>query len=83
DPGETRDMAEALPARFEALKAAYADYADRVGVIAPPDGFNPLEALRANTLARQRGGALPLMLGVILLLGVVGALLLWRRRSGR
>ncbi|MEM8768824.1 MAG: arylsulfatase [Pseudomonadota bacterium] len=83
DPGETRDMAEALPARFEALKAAYANYAGRVGVIAPPDGFNPLEALRANTLARQRGVSLPLTLAVILLLGLGGALLLWRRRSGR
>ncbi len=82
DPGETRDMAAALPGRFEALKADYAAYAERVGVIAPPDGFNPLEALRSNTIARLRGGVLSVALLVVFLVATtaVAAGAIYRRR---
>lgn len=33
DPGETRDLAESMPERFNAMKREYRDYASAVGVI--------------------------------------------------
>ncbi|MGG2007417.1 hypothetical protein [Novosphingobium resinovorum] len=39
DPGESRDLSQAYPVRFAALKEAYAAYAAQNGVISPPSGF--------------------------------------------
>lgn len=81
DPGESRDLARHLPARFEAMQAEYADYAERMGVVSLPPDFNPLAALRANVLSRLLDRITPwlaLMAGLVL----VGAgFLRWRRRG--
>jgi len=76
DPGETRDLAEQLPARFNSLRQAYGDYEARVGVVPVPEDFDALATLRANALARQSGRyALWLVLLAVLLAAGLGWLL--------
>ncbi|MEZ5559184.1 MAG: sulfatase-like hydrolase/transferase [Pseudomonadales bacterium] len=80
DPGETRDLSAELPARRAELLADYAAYADRVGVLEVPEGYQQMRQLAANLAhdLRQRYGGL--VVGVLLVL--VGTVWLgWRRRS--
>ncbi|MFM1959001.1 MAG: hypothetical protein RL588_518 [Pseudomonadota bacterium] len=84
DPGETRDLSDAEPARLKAMLADYAAYEARVGVAPLPPGYTTQKQLTANALARQ----LPVLAAAagiaLLLLGGAGALawrVLRRRRS--
>ncbi len=76
DPGETRDLAEKLPDRFEAMLADYSAYASRVGVVPVPEDYDALVAMRSNVLAKRAGGY-GLWLGFLclLMLAVVGILI--------
>ncbi|MDX2272724.1 MAG: sulfatase-like hydrolase/transferase [Cyanobacteriota bacterium] len=40
DPGETRDLAEQEPKRFQSMVTAYNAYAQKVGVIEMPEGYS-------------------------------------------
>lgn len=48
DPGETTDISAQRPADATALQAAYAAYAQRVGVVEPPADYAPLVQLQRN-----------------------------------
>lgn len=70
DPGETRDLSESEPDRKQAMLAAYEAYAERVGVIAPPAGFDVMEQVRDNTMVKLRSHYakhLPVLIGGILI----------------
>lgn len=81
DPGETRDLAAQMPQVFEAMQRAYADYAQRHGVLPMPEGYDPIRQVEINAffnvyVPRFRVPALgSLALGLALL-----GWLLWRRR---
>lgn len=78
DPGETRDLSQTLPARFEDLQGDYQAYAEQMNVVALPADFNPLTALKANVLAKYRDRYGMMLLAVLLLLA--GGVFLFRRR---
>ncbi|WP_373489092.1 arylsulfatase [Blastomonas sp.] len=50
DPGETRDLATAQPARFAELMADYQTYARANGVLEMPDGYDSTLQIGKNTL---------------------------------
>jgi arylsulfatase/uncharacterized sulfatase len=77
DPGETRDLSEVLPERFEALMREYEAYEARVGVVPVPEDFHSLDVLLANTFARLLAGYLPWLVGLLL---IAAAVFLHRRR---
>lgn len=53
DPGETVDLANIKPDLFDAMMTEYEQYAKQAGVIATPDGFNPVTQVNRNTLKKQ------------------------------
>lgn len=75
DPGETRDLAAAMPERFAAMRADYAAYAKANGVLEMPAGYTADEQInryaweqqgkpRAIRLGLWVGGILALLLGL-------------------
>lgn len=85
DPGETRDLAAALPDRANAMKDDYAAHAARVGVIEVPAGYSADGKVARDMLGKILGVLAPrLIIGAIVILGVLG-LLAWRmaRRGER
>jgi arylsulfatase/uncharacterized sulfatase len=53
DPGETHDLSNERPDDFAALKAGYAAYAARNGVLEMPEGYAAERQVGVNTIARQ------------------------------
>ena len=52
DPGETTDLSSAEPDVRADLIASYAAYAEEMGVLEMPDGYNSLRQILQNSLAR-------------------------------
>ncbi len=77
DPGETRDLSDTMPEKKTELLAAYQDYAERVGVLEMPDGYDSLEQIEANTQAKllKRYGWILIVAGLVFLAMFYG---LWR-----
>lgn len=78
DPGETRDLAQAMPERFEDMRREYAAWAERVGVLEVPDGYTAVRQLSINYLYVRT-----LRYGWIAVLAVAAVWLLWRWRRRR
>jgi arylsulfatase/uncharacterized sulfatase len=81
DPGETVDLAAAMPDRVRAMAADYESYARAEGVLPMPEGYEAGEqitenAFRALMLPRLKR-ALPWVAGAVVLIAV---LIVWRRR---
>jgi arylsulfatase/uncharacterized sulfatase len=78
DPGETRNVMQALPAEAAALEADYSAWANRVGVVPLPAGYDMRRQIGINSLTRQRETIMAALavvgtaLGLILLLGRFG-----------
>ena len=53
DPGETRDLAGAMPERFAAMQADYRAYAKANGVLDMPAGYTADEQINAYAFAQQ------------------------------
>jgi arylsulfatase/uncharacterized sulfatase len=53
DPGETRDLSAELPDKAAELKADYAAYAARVGVLEMPEGYDSSAQVLKNSLAKM------------------------------
>jgi arylsulfatase A-like enzyme len=85
DPGETRDLSTERPDDFAALKAGYAAYAARNGVLEMPEGYAAERQVGVNTIARQvsQYGALlafaALATLAALTFAIAAALRMWRR----
>ncbi|MEO1188039.1 MAG: arylsulfatase [Pseudomonadota bacterium] len=74
DPGETTDLSSAEPDVLAELLAAYATYAQEMGVLEMPEGYNSLEQILDNSMPRllaQYGWVLALI-GVIVLVLLYG-----------
>ncbi|NQY12572.1 MAG: arylsulfatase [Henriciella sp.] len=86
DPGETLDLSEAEPDIMADMLASYAAYADSVGVLEMPEGYNSLQQILKNSTERMRKryGWMMIVAGLIflaLLYGLYrGARALCRRR---
>ena len=87
DPGETTDLSDNAPELHAELMHDYRIYADRVGVLELPDGYQVEQAIGRNVIAKLWGFYWPwIVFGLILLLaGIVGVgfagRALWRRLS--
>ncbi|MDM7956223.1 arylsulfatase [Blastomonas sp.] len=82
DPGETRDLSQADPAKFRELMADYRAYARRNGVLDMPDGYDSTQQIGINTLKKMAGHYWWVLAGVALaiVLGIYGLVRLFRRR---
>lgn len=73
DPGETEDLSAAHPAIFEQMQADYAAYAERVGVLEVPAGYNSVEQVEKNMTSAVLKRAMPKIIafsiGGLILLG--------------
>ena len=83
DPGETQDLAADMPQVFAAMQRAYADYAQRHGVLPMPEGYDPIRQVEINAffnvyVPRYRT-AFWAVLGLLVLVGAWA----WRRRRVR
>lgn len=85
DPGETRDLAAREPQLFSTMRADYARYAERHGVLEMPEGYQALEQVMTNSLpvvARNYWWLLALAGGAIVVLLWLAWLLWTRVRTG-
>lgn len=89
DPGETQDLAAEHPEIFEQLQADYAAYADRVGVLEVPAGYNSVAQVEKNMTAAVLKRAMPKIIafsigGLLLLGGTIWLLynILRKRKKG-
>lgn len=81
DPGETRDLAGAMPALFKALQADYAAFASRDRVLPMPAGYTAEAQINRNGFNRSVRPKLLRGLAVLLVLGVlVAGAVRWRRK---
>ncbi|WP_033923178.1 sulfatase-like hydrolase/transferase [Sphingomonas sp. 37zxx] len=85
DPGETRDLTAADPARARTMRADYAAFAARDGVLPMPAGYTAAGQINANafdTVARpklERAAPFAALALLVLLAGALG----WRLRRRR
>lgn len=84
DPGETRDLATAMPDRFSAMLADYRTYARANGVLDMPTGYTADKQINRYAMRRQGraqliGLGLWALGGLALLLLALWLLLRWRR----
>ena len=80
DPGESQDLRDAMPDRFEQMKARYAAFAEENGVLPVPDGYNYLLQGTINGLHDRSG---PQLLVLLLTLMVVSPFYLFHRWQKR
>ena len=83
DPGETRDLAAALPVMFAEMQADYAAYAKANGVLPMPTDYDAINQVLINSLLNVYWPATKRVLpGVIagLLAGLLGGWWFVRRR---
>ena len=81
DPGETRDLAAAMPGLFQTMQADYAAFAARDQVLPMPAGYTAAEqindtAFRTMVLPKIMGGLAALLALAAFLTGAIW----WRRR---
>jgi arylsulfatase/uncharacterized sulfatase len=83
DPGETRDLSKADPAKFRELMDDYAAYARRNGVLEMPEGYDSAQAIAKNTLQKMVGHYWWVLVGfgIGLIALAYGAIRLVKRRS--
>jgi arylsulfatase/uncharacterized sulfatase len=75
DPGETTDLAAANPALFESMKAEYAAYASRVGVVELGPEDSAIKELTNKLVSKALHKYWPYLLGFVLALAATGYLL--------
>lgn len=81
DPGETRDLSTADPARFRAMQSDYAAFAHADQVLPMPPGYTADDQINANAF-RKTAPAVMLWIGLPLLLivlAITGGVWRWRR----
>ena len=77
DPGETTDLSEASPNILADLIEEFDAYAERVGVLPMPEGFNTSDAVLHNSTKRFLSHYPMILVGLFVLLAALG-FGLWR-----
>jgi arylsulfatase/uncharacterized sulfatase len=84
DPGETRDLAGAMPGLFRTMQADYAAFAARDQVLPMPAGYTAEQQINDNAFRAvvrpKLLRALPWLMGVV---AVMACAIWWRRRRRR
>ena len=89
DPGETRDLSADHPEIFEEMQADYAAYAERVGVLDVPAGYNSVAQVEKNMTAAVLKRNMPKIVafgiaGLLLIAGVIWLIVkVVRNRKGK
>ncbi|MGQ3177962.1 MAG: sulfatase-like hydrolase/transferase, partial [Blastomonas fulva] len=84
DPGETRDLSKAEPARFAELMADYRAYAKRNGVLEMPAGYDSTQQIGINTLKKMAVHYWWMLVGLgLVLMALLYCVLRWVRGRGR
>lgn len=81
DPGETRDLGPEEPELLARMQQDYADYAQRVGVLEMPPGYESLQQLQANSLRLLAANYWPFLLAGVTVLLLLSAVF-WRILAG-
>jgi len=79
DPGETADLSQQMPERYQQMLQAYELWAQRVGVLEVPEHYDAVKQLTINWVYLRVLHYGPYLVGVLLL----AAALLWRRSRRR
>jgi arylsulfatase/uncharacterized sulfatase len=83
DPGETRDLSAAEPARLQTMLADYHAYTKSMGVLEIPEGYDPFRQITLNTrikILKHYGWALGgILLGLVAIM-ILGLRLARKRR---
>ena len=74
DPGETIDVSAEHPAVLADLLSSYGEYAQDMGVLEMPEGYNSLRQILKNTMKRMqaRYGWILVLSGLVILLLLYG-----------
>jgi arylsulfatase/uncharacterized sulfatase len=84
DPGETRDLSAAMPARFAEMQADYAAWARANAVLDMPAGYTADDQINENAFNNMvKPRLLQAAPWAAALLATLTALLLWRRKKRR
>lgn len=84
DPGETRDLSKAEPAKFAELMADYRAYAKRNGVLEMPEGYDSTQQIGINTLKKMAVHYWWVLVGLgLVLVALLYGVLRWVRGRGR
>jgi arylsulfatase/uncharacterized sulfatase len=82
DPGETHDLAGAMPTLFAALQRDYAAFAKRDQVLPMPAGYTAEAQINRNGFNKNvRPKLLQLLAGLLALGALVTGIVSWRRRK--
>jgi hypothetical protein len=66
DPGETEDLAAAMPARMQQMLQHYQDYSAANGVLPVAEGYDQIRQVVLNGLRDRLGGNILLLLLTVL-----------------
>ena len=81
DPGETTNLRESMPNRFQAMLADYAKFERDQGVLSPPEGYSQLRQMAINTLRERL--RIPFLILFLSLLIVLPFFVYTKFRKGR
>ena len=79
DPGETKDISEELPEKFNKLMKAYEEYAKAVGVIEMEEGYSAEGEVGKKSAIKIIQSNAIYIVGLLVL--VIGLFWLWRKRK--
>lgn len=77
DPGEINDLKEAQPKMFAEMVQHYTDYAEKFGVLAMPEDYEPFNEILGKVRMKWGKAALPWLVGLLV---VIIGLIFWKRK---
>lgn len=84
DPGETRDLRQSDPVKFQEMMAEYRAYAKRNGVLEMPEGYDSTVQIGKNTVRKMAARYWYVLLGAgVLVVGLLYGAYRLLRRKGR
>jgi arylsulfatase/uncharacterized sulfatase len=83
DPGETKDLQLELPELFQSMQNDYAKWAKANGVLAMPEGYDPIQQVIINSLVFVYWPRYQWHLAGFVILLTASLAWMWRRRRAR
>jgi arylsulfatase A-like enzyme len=79
DPGETNDLATAMPEKFASMQQHYHQYMQANGVLPVPEGYDQIRQVFVNGMLKRFGTQLSIAAAVLFLMLALGITALVRR----